>query len=63
MAIDRPLHFQIKTIIGSQKPGRNQQQNNFRRFQVGFNFLIPLGSRLDIPILPGFDFALPFQRR
>ena len=56
-----PLHFQVVAVIRSQEPGRNQEQNDFGRFELLLDFGIPFGPRFDVAVLPGANFTLALE--
>jgi len=61
VALNSPLHLQVKAIVRGDEAGGNEEQDNVRSFELLFDFGIPFGSGFNVPIPLGANFALAFE--
>ena len=62
MALHGPWQFDVVAELRGDKGGANEQKNELRRIEMGFNLWGPLSTRSNIAIIPGLDEPLMPQR-
>ena len=55
VALQRGLHFPAITIVGVQKVGADEQQCEVRGCQLLLDFLVDVGARHDLAVVPTLD--------
>src|SRR6266508_988980 len=62
VTLHRPIQLNVVTIIGGEKVGADQQEDDFGRFEVVVNSVLPIRPCADIAVVPSCDDALALQQ-
>ena len=61
MSCQRPLHLDVVAVVGVQKIGADQEQNQLGRFQVLVDGILPGAAGGNLAVVPGLNDPLPLQ--